>query len=678
MSAVNPFRLRMTEQLRDSSAFLRTFGAEMLDALPFVNDSSDRLVVFRSAPGAGKTSLLRIVTPESLLSIVSPLNRQDDAIQALRVPLEARGFLTGENLNVLAVMIGLGNDYRSLIDLVPDGAAGEKAFFRLLDWRILAKAIESILTASHRSFPDDADQIEFVFKAGAEGSPAKVAFTQLSRDGEVEITDPPSVNGADLLRLARHHERGMLDLLDSLLPVNWNGEIGHSKLYALPFLANSVISVAGKTLRLRPLVLFDDVHVLADTQRAALWNQLIQRQHRIGRWVAEQTIVASDEEILTGTRPGRDYDPIAIEETLGSGPRGGKSLKLTRMLSNIANSRARTSLATVGVNEDFTNLLLDPFLMPLEVQEAALTAELENLTNLCTKQPQYRSWFLRERPRWQNLEPLRAAILARELRILINRDLRKSGPTLFDFDADEVEPTSVGGSDTRAAARLLLSKEQNLPYYAGPDMLAELSSKNVEQYLGLSGDLYELVAGTAMMVTPNQGYLDPYQQDRQIRRSSQALWDAIPQRVLHGNDVHALLWAIAAHSNAETFTDRASYAPGVTGTAYNFYEGRELLKNAGRKPGSPLFRLANALREAIAYNFLEPSSGPTPVKGQVVTVLYLNRLLAPHFDLPLQRGGFRELPISTLARRMVFTADFIHRRGKSAAKTMTELDAWPS
>ena len=62
----NPFRSRTSEQVAHQGLdrYLHTFGADALDLLP--DDLWDRPVLIRSAPGAGKTSLLRAVSADAL------------------------------------------------------------------------------------------------------------------------------------------------------------------------------------------------------------------------------------------------------------------------------------------------------------------------------------------------------------------------------------------------------------------------------------------------------------------------------------------------------------------------------------------------------------------------------------------------------------------------------------
>jgi hypothetical protein len=64
----NPFRLRAAENIDTDLSFLRLFGPGMLDMLGDA-DLWSRPLIIRSAAGGGKTTLLRLLTPQVLLSL---------------------------------------------------------------------------------------------------------------------------------------------------------------------------------------------------------------------------------------------------------------------------------------------------------------------------------------------------------------------------------------------------------------------------------------------------------------------------------------------------------------------------------------------------------------------------------------------------------------------------------
>src|SRR5437899_7419643 len=72
----NPFRMRASEQIESDATFLRLYSPSVLDVLPR-SGMWDRVQVFRSSPGGGKTSLLRLFTPPSLLALYESRASED-------------------------------------------------------------------------------------------------------------------------------------------------------------------------------------------------------------------------------------------------------------------------------------------------------------------------------------------------------------------------------------------------------------------------------------------------------------------------------------------------------------------------------------------------------------------------------------------------------------------------
>src|SRR2546421_12686199 len=107
----NPFRSRSTEQQRDVRSFLRNFGAGVLEMLP--ETVWDRPLVIRSAPGGGKTSLMRLFTSESL-GLVE--DRKPDFAH-LHEKLVEIGAISSAGPAFLGVLLNLDRDYRALLDV---------------------------------------------------------------------------------------------------------------------------------------------------------------------------------------------------------------------------------------------------------------------------------------------------------------------------------------------------------------------------------------------------------------------------------------------------------------------------------------------------------------------------------------------------------------------------------
>jgi hypothetical protein len=625
----NPFRARASEHQRDLFAFLRNYGAGVIDLLP--ETLWDRPLVIRSAPGGGKTSLMRLFTIESLQLV----HERQAYLEGLGGKLAEIGALTDEGPTRLGIQLGLERDYRSLLDIGLPEDAGLRLFFRLLDARIAVATLRAAVSAAGGLFPDDVSRVKL------ESAGDQAIFVEAS----TRLGGP---DGAGMLETARKVESHILDLLDSLLPISVEELAqGHVDLYALRALSVSRVLVDNVPLRVQPLVMFDDGHLLASLQRTALLERLFDRGLTVSRWYSERFEALSAQELLEGDIEGRDYELLEIEAAArGVGHRGRRSFRFDRFLQDVGNRRAAPTLMRYGEASAFTDELEVDADDVLGDRAEEVTAALEAKVRQLGQGPRYAAWLADA----AHQAGFAAALRWRELSILIERDLERPTLELFDFALEETDADRMGGSSVREAARLFMSREHKLPYYWGADAVNKLGSQNVEQYLSVSGELFEEMLAAMVLSRPPR--LTAAQQDAVIRRASERFWRTIPRRVPHGRDVQRLLISIASIARRDTFRPTAPYSPGVTGTALSMADREHLIHSSDRSKIQGGDRLFDALGAAIAYNVLSAELD-RPSKGDRVMVLYLNRLLCPRFSLPLGRGGFRERRLGVMAGWML-------------------------
>jgi hypothetical protein len=625
----NPFRSRSTEQQRDVRSFLRNFGAGVLEMLP--ETLWDRPLVIRSAPGGGKTTLMRLFAADSLIQIA---DRHED-FPDLATWLKDVGAFRNGRPAVLGVMLSLDRDYRSILDLGAPSEVANRLFFRLLDGRIMLAVVRAAAA---------------VFG----GNPTDLARVELRRRRQVDGSDEAAHrlggdSGAGISEASLSAERQILGMLDSLLPVDWqSGVPGHADLYSLRLLSDVEIIVDGVSVDMRPLILLDDGHELPRTQRDALLKKLVSRELAVSRWYSERLEALSPEEVLRSVGiEGRDYELLELERRAAELTGRGRS-RFEKLVMEIGNLRAVRSLDRYeGGDHNFTDLLETDDDDLLGSSESEILGKLETDTRrLAGSEHRYQSWI-------ETVEQQRGYVAARswrELAILIERDRARPNLDLFDLPSPPQEMERLSGADVREAAALFLTREHRIPYYFGPQKLARLASHNIAQYLSISGDLFEEMLSAIMLNrTPR---LSAVRQHNIIRRASERLWREIPRRLPNGHDVQKLLAAIVTMSVQETHRPTAPYAPGVTGTALSMADREQLMKPAVREKIGGADALFRALASAIANNMLSAELDRS-VKGGRFMVLYLNRLLCPRFGLPLNRGGFREKRLREMASWMV-------------------------
>ena len=623
----NPFEARASEQQRDIYQFVYTFGAGAIDLLPM--EVWDRLVILRSSPGAGKTSLMRLFATETLLWI---RDRYDTNEPVSRL-LTERGVLgsNGKPLK-LGVLVSLDRDYKSLADLPIDSLSQDRLFLRLLDSRIFASVVRAALISKALAFSSDAAQFHFDTE-------------QAEASTQVALERFGGIDGVSILEYATRTEREVLSLLDALLNVDMEDRVeGHAELLSLAVLEECPIRVHNETLELAPLLMFDDGHEITPRQRELLLDNLRRRRPGVARWYAERFEAMSDLEVLQGMGSHkRDHIYVDIDRIA----RNGEGRRFTanqhqKILSHVAVRRAAPVLSTYAhETQPLFELFEDPEDAPLPPDfSASLTSLQSRVLQLAGEDVRYSHWLVQA----ESLSALDSAVYWRELEVLITRDKGRH-PELFSTPLTISELTQRSNASIREAAQLAIAHEFGLPYYAGESRLVTLGSHNIEQFLKLCGSLFEdLLVDVSLGRQPK---LSAVRQDQLVQQASRDYWDSIPRTVPNGRDVRALVVEIVRIAMEENKKPTMPYPPGVTGTAILMAERDQLLDTEYRRRMPAAERLFSALAAAVAYNVVAADLDYS-VKNDRFMVLYLNRLLCPLFGLPLGRGAFRERKLSQM------------------------------
>lgn len=631
-SYVNPFRSRTSEQVAQQGLerYLRTFGADALDLLP--DELWDKPLIIRSAPGAGKTSLLRAVSAEVLRGLAQRRSGHEELIDRL----QAMGVLDAEGRPaVLGFRVPLVRDFRGIVDLETSSAAAQRTFLRLLDARIISAFCAAVELLANVEEGPVLDVVTIAPEPAGESA--------------IERLGGPSASG--MREWARRTEDEVLDRLDAVLPHEDDVD-GHSALYSLRALSGARLHIDGEVSLLRPVLLLDDGQELASSQRSLLLDALHDRELRLARWYTERYSAMEPEDLVGDGEPQRSSVSVWLErevQRMGAATRRGtKTRQFEKLLADIAGRRANRLLHEYDdVDLQFTELLdTDEDDALLMRAERATTTIRERLEVLPGAGDRYRRWFADA----DRLEPIESARRWRELEIVITRDRDRTERALFEIELTDEERKASSDAAIREAADLWLRREFGLPFYWGSQRLAKLSAENIEQYLNLCADLFdEMLAG----ITLRQGApVSRLRQDAALTAACDQFWTAIPDRRLGGRAIQQLLRHIAKLSRAETYRPKAPYAPGVTGTALSMRDRARLLdpKLRERLPGAQ--ELFEALHGAIGHNLLRVRMNYS-VKNDRWMVLYLNRLTCVRYGLPLGYGGFRERSLEAMCQWML-------------------------
>jgi hypothetical protein len=614
----NPFRLQTAESIDSDSDFLRLFGHGVLDLLP-EDALTGRPLFIRSAPGGGKTSLLKLFTPSVLQHLMAMKGR--DALKDVFAKVKGLGAVSDHDVGVLSVMLPCARTFPALADVELTPARAKRLLLALIDARIILGALRAVLIVRGLRFPDDLSHLTLLAPPD---------------DHVPGLTFP--CQGIAVQRWAENVEQGVADLIDTLMSAENAGPPGHDALLSLKLLDAGCIHFDGKPFDTRWLITFDDVQKLAPTQRAALLEVVVDQRARSTVWLAERFEALSTVELLAhGALSGRDHLVINLE-------REWKKGRFEAAVRVIAERRARMAAESAGANapDAFAPTIEADLDAPAwqEKTRAALETVRMRVEAFATSKPQYADWV---RARAEVEGTVRQQLIKwRTLEILIARQQGKKQMSLLPEPLKAEELEDKDDSDVRAAAELFISKEFGFPYYFGLSKLASLGSFNVEQFIRLAGDLFEESLAAAVMQRRPQ--LQPERQQRILQGAYDTRVKDLPRRARNGRDVLRFLDAVGQFCHDATHQPNAPYSPGVTGIAILMQERETLLDRAHtvRNPEAAAF--AAILGTAIAHNLLHAEMD-YKVKGNRYMVLYLNRLLCPKYVLPLQFGGFREKPL---------------------------------
>lgn len=641
MAYPNPFRTRHSEAAsRNLALFTATFAPEVLHALPA--PPFEQFYVLRSAPGAGKTSLMKCLTA----STMSYIHQRRSKTATLASFLTDFGVLGPSGPLVIGVLENLDQSYAGLIDIAPSPDLRRRLLFKLIDARVVQGLVRSCLEFVGRS-PND--------------EPGLVQFHPTTPDSARAFARLGGTSGSDLVRAAEFAEDELLDLFDEIIARPGDLPTGHGRMLSLHAFSAARIEVEGIELQARPLIMFDDAHALAEDQRNALLGEFRNRAITVGRWMAIRNVALEDDELFGAGDEGRDFDIIELEalarERTSSAVAlkrlSGQTLTPTRfrnVLLEIADKRASgaldrmltddtvlTSLVRVEPDEALAYASHDPFAM-VGARISAIAGE----------NPRYSEWI----GGTERAEGRDALARLCELEVLIERDRSRPQLELFaDLPLTQEELSARGSSSLREAAYLRAAIEFGIPYYVGTEAYARLGSSNIEQFLELCGDLMARLQ--TQDATGRELALTPPIQDKIARDASRSYYRSLHQ-LPDGDHVQRFVDGVARISKEEARKPRIPYPPGVTGTALRMSD-RAKLRSPETLRNPQMEMLYRALKSAIAHNVVWIELNYR-VKNADYMVIYLNRLLCPEFDMPLGLGGFRERKLIDMSGWMVEAA----------------------
>lgn len=614
----NPFRIRASQRATTDEEFVRLFGAGAIDLLQNVSDPWGSVNFLRSAPGGGKTTFLRLLTPRPL-NLANSLASNSAAVKTTQEALRDVGALGAHGPELLGTMVEFTSEFRELAAF----DRGNSLFRELVNSRIVIATLRAVLERLGRQFPRELDQVMFEWEP------------------ESGSTIPAAATGQELFYWASQIETdfyGRMDVLGEPVPVKG----GHARLDGLKWFANARISAQLGPVEGRRLLLFDELQTLSSNQRQSLLDLVTSARAPCGIWIAERLETLTHRDLLSeGALEDRDYSGVIQLERRWSDKRGAG---YTKFVESIAKLRA--AKADNFGDRDLFSLISDADDLAIwapKFEQAC--ADIEERIRLSRGQiPRYDLWL--EAARRAKGNAVERAILWRVAEILVARDRRNEQQAFGFVSLSPEELDKRNSSGLARAAEHFLRAEIGAPMYFGREAIADVSSFNVEQYLTVAGELFEEISAKIQFVRDNPIPLSADRQDSIIREVAKTRWNDLTRRLALGRDARTLLEGISAFCHVQTFRDTAPYMPGVTGIGITMQD-RETLIDSPDDKIKHLRRLRDVLTSLVAHNLLVPRLDHSN-KNKKYVVFYLNRLLCVQFGLPLGYGGWREKKIKDL------------------------------
>ncbi len=621
----NFFMRRATELIRDDSAFLAIVSPAPLTTFfaPHHRKSSifDMPVRVIGTPGSGKTmmaSLAEFRLVEAVLRDQSSQSARD-----LAGALAACGLINGKRPAVAAVRIPMEAEYRDFWELPYPDAVKTRLALSLVQARALLGLIRNLTASKRRSIAD----IRFI--------------TRDTSEAHIE-----HIGGADseaIRRRALDVQKAIYGVVAGLVPppIKELPALAKEPYQPLEAIGEIEIDWDGAPIRMRPLIILDDVHTLHPVQLQQIFTSLARREVKVGRWLMMRLDALSPRTIFQSAtnseaanlKADREYLNIFMQSQT---QRREERNQFRRMATDMAD-RYLEHVSTLRERNFRQFGTLVPSTPP-RITEAKLRELATAVDKVQRKQKIADS-------RRTKIDGLVATYLSRTKspdtapevalamsRILLHRYVNRiegKSPGLFEeFDPDP-KVSLKADQGVADGARIQLAADYGRAFHYGLDDLCDASNENAELFLQLAGVLVERMETRA--IRNLDPALSPEEQQEALRAKANEIlagW-AFP----YVRRARALMEAIATASLEMSLKPNARLGYGANAVGIPMDDFNDIIEQDDD--------LTQVLKYATGYGVLHvvPNYGQGGKDWCLIEVAGPGCLV---HGLTLKRGGFLE------------------------------------
>ena len=610
----NPFLIRQAEKIDTVDSFLQMFSAE---ALAFLNEQSFNTIQFiRSSPGAGKTTVFKAMQSNVLSALRSEIEYTKDFFD-----IAAKNkLIEGGEVKLLSCIISCAKNY-DLIDEIYRNGRRQQLLFALLNVRIVVLMLKGILTIIHKQDIDSLDTI---------------TFNEYPEECML-IFDKP-LNGYELYNWAQSEERKICRYLDAFSdePIKEAFSFLYTTLFFAKLFEPHNILFNKKTFLHHSLIIFDDMQKLTKYQRESVIKTLFTMRPNLGIWIGERLEALSESEIINSDATiGREYgEPINLEKYWQNN--GKKNYK--KILQNIADRRTKLYSDDIGKFENCLENNID-----YEKYEEKLQNIIQSIKHKIETDSSFGKKYLNL---FNNIEDTYTDTYEKALKYIVvdisyKRDISK-GQLVFWENSFTKEKYKEFYKEQENVAVYYLSIRAKLPYYYGFDIIKNISSYNVEQFLAFSGAVFEQYVAKSIVQSKGKHSLriSPAEQEQCIKQTATQKYNEILRKFQYGKNIQHLFDNLSRKFQQTRDKGTNPYAgEAATGLAITKSSLEELNKSQYKV-------LGKIISDCISSNYFDKRI--ITHSGQEWIVLYYNRWLCVYYNLPLSYGGWIRETISNL------------------------------